>query len=199
MAAGVVRWHAPGLLTVPVEAEPEPPPPALPSVEDLQALERAAREEGYARGHAEGLAAGQAEVRRMVAQIEGVLDGFTRPLARLDGEVADALADLAVRIAGSLLGRAYQVDPTLLADLVREALEAVGSDSRELELRLHSDDFGVLAPHLAGLDGVRLTIDGALGRGELRLHSESVRIDGTIASRLQSVLEATLAASEARA
>lgn len=199
LAAGVVRWHAPGLLAVPVEPEPEPPPPALPSVEDLQALERAAREEGYARGHAEGLAAGQAEVRRMVAQIEGVLDGFTRPLARLDGEVADALADLAVRIAGSLLGRAYQVDPTLLADLVREALEAVGSDSRELELRLHSDDFGVLAPHLAGLDGVRLTIDGALGRGELRLHSESVRIDGTIASRLQSVLEATLAASEARA
>ena len=196
LATGVVRWIAPGLHTMPaepVEAEPEPPPPALPSVEDLQALEQAAREEGYARGHAEGLAAGQAEVRRMVAQIEGVLDGFTRPLARLDGEVAEALADLAVRIAGSLLGRAYQIDPTLLADLVREALEAVGSDSRELELRLHNDDFGVLAPHLAGLDGVRLTIDGALGRGELRLHSESVRIDGTIASRLQSVLEATLA------
>lgn len=201
LSAGVVRWNAPGLVALrpEPEPEPEPPAPALPSVEDLQALERAAREEGYARGHAEGLAAGQAEVRRMVAQIEGVLDGFTRPLARLDGEVADALADLAVRIAGSLLGRAYQMDPTLLADLVREALEAVGSDSRELELRLHSDDFGVLAPHLAGLDGVRLTIDGALGRGELRLHSESVRIDGTIASRLQSVLEATLAASEARA
>ena len=199
LAAGVVRWNAPGLVLAPPAPEPEPDPmPALPSVEELQALERAAREEGYARGHAEGLAAGQAEVRRMVAQIEGVLDGFTRPLARLDGEVADALADLAVRIAGTLIGRAYQVDPTLLADLVREALEAVGSDSRELELRLHNDDFGVLAPHLAGLDGVRLTIDGALGRGELRLHSESVRIDGTIAARLQSVLEATLAASEAR-
>lgn len=199
LAAGVVRWNAPGLVLAPPAPEPEPEPmPALPSVEELQALERAAREEGYARGHAEGLAAGQAEVRRMVAQIEGVLDGFTRPLARLDGEVADALADLAVRIAGTLIGRAYQVDPTLLADLVREALEAVGSDSRELELRLHNDDFGVLAPHLAGLDGVRLTIDGALGRGELRLHSESVRIDGTIAARLQSVLEATLAASEAR-
>lgn len=196
MASGAVRWNAPGLSVVPAAA-PEPPP-APPSVEDLQALERAAREEGYARGHAEGLAAGQAEIRRMVAQIEGVLDGFTRPLARLDGEVAEALADLAVRIAGSLLGRAYRTDPTLLADLVREALEAVGSDTRELELRLHNDDFGVLAPHLAGLDGVRLVVDGALGRGELRLHSESVRIDGTIASRLQCVLEATLAASEAQ-
>jgi flagellar assembly protein FliH len=185
-----VRWSAPGL----APAATAPAPPAPPSVEELQALEAAAHADGYARGHAEGLAAGQSDVRRMVAQIEGVLDGFTRPLARLDGEVADALADLAVRIAGALLGRAYLVDPTLLADLVREALDAVGSGSRELELRLHGDDFGVLAPHLAGLDGVRLTIDGALGRGELRLHSESVRIDGTMAARLQSVLEATLAA-----
>lgn len=191
-ATAAVRWNAPGLDVAP---GPVAASPAPPSVEELQALEQAAHAEGYARGHAEGLAAGQGEVRRMVAQIEGILDGFTRPLARLDGEVADALADLAVRIAGALLGRAYLVDPTLLADLVREALDAVGSGSREMELRLHADDFGVLAPHLAGLDGVRLTIDNALGRGELRLHSESVRIDGTIAARLQSVLEATLAAN----
>jgi flagellar assembly protein FliH len=189
-AMEAVRWNAPGLAVV---AEPAPAAPPPPSVQDLQALEQAAHAEGYARGHAEGFASGQGEVRRMVAQIEGILDGFTRPLARLDGEVAEALSDLAVRIAGALLGRAYLVDPTLLADLVREALDAVGSGSREMELRLHADDFGVLAPHLAGLDGVRLTIDNALGRGELRLHSESVRIDGTIAARLQSMLEATLA------
>ena len=191
-ALEVVRWNAPGLAVAPLR-EPALPPP--PSVEDLQALEQAAHAEGFARGHAEGLASGQGEVRRMVAQIEGILDSFTRPLARLDGEVADALTDLAVRIAGTLIGRAYVADPTLLADLVREALDAVGSGHREMELRLHPDDFGVLAPHLAGLDGVRLTVDSALGRGELRLHSESVRIDGTVAARLQSVLEATLADS----
>lgn len=187
-----VRWMAPGLAMTQV---PEPQSPGPPSVQDLQAMEAAAQAEGYARGHAEGLAAGQSEIRRMVAQIEGVLDGFTRPLARLDNEVADALTDLAVRIAGVLLGRTYDADPTLLADLVREALDAVGSGSREMELRLHPDDFGVLAPHLAGLDGVRLSMDSALGRGELRLHSESVRIDGTLAARLQSVLESALAAS----
>lgn len=196
LSGEVVRWTAPGLAEPPPAPAEEPPAP--PSVEELQALERAAREEGYARGHAEGFAAGQAEVRRMIAQIEGVLDGFTRPLARLDAEVAEALAELAVRIAGCLVGRAYEADPTLLADLVREALEAVGSDTRELELRLHDDDFGVLAPHLAGLDGVRLVIDGSLARGELRLHSEGVRIDGTLGARLQSVLEATLARHEAR-
>lgn len=187
-----VRWTAPGLARVAAG-----PMPAPPSVEDLQALERAAHAEGFAAGHAEGLATGQAEVRRQIAQIEGILDGFTRPLARLDGEVADALGDLAVRIAGVLLGRSYTADPTLLADLVREALDAVGSASREIELRLHPDDLGVLAPHLAGLSGVRLTADTALGRGELRLHSESVRIDGTLAARLQACLEATVQSTAA--
>lgn len=189
---GAVRWNAPGLTPAPDPAALAMPSP--PSVEELQALERAAHDEGYAHGHAEGVAAGQGEIRRVVAQIEGILDGFTRPLARLDGEVADALGDLAVRIAGTLLGRSYIADPTLLADLVREALDAVGSSQHEIELRLHPDDFGVLTPHLAGLDGVRLTNDSALARGELRLHSESVRIDGTIAARLQSCLDAALAA-----
>ena len=190
-ASEAVRWTAPGLSAGPVVDLPDLPSP--PSVQELQVLEQAAHAEGFARGHADGFAAGQGEVRRMIAQIEGILDGFTRPLARLDGEVADALAELATRIAGTLLGREYSADPTLLADLVREALDAVGNGSREIELRLHPDDFGVLAPHLAGLDGVRLTIDATLGRGELRLHSESVRIDGTIAARLQSVLEAVAA------
>lgn len=187
----VPRWNAPGLAT-PAGAE-KAGMPAPPSVEDLQALEQAAHDEGYACGYAEGLATGTGEARRMVAQIEGILDSFTRPLARLDGEVAEALADLAVRIAGTLIGRAYVADPTLLADLVREALDAVGSGHREMELRLHPDDLGVLAPHLASLDGVRLRADSGLARGELRLHSESVRIDGTLAGRLKSVLEATLA------
>jgi len=194
----VVRWTAPDLETrsapPSAPAHEDEPLPQPPSVEELQALEEAAREEGYRAGfdagHAKGMATGEAEVRRTIAQMRGILDGFTRPLARLEGEVAEALGDLAVRIAGTLLGRTYKADPTLLADLVREALDAVGSTSREIELRLHPDDLGVLAPHLAGLSGVRLTADTGLTRGELRLHSESVRVDGTLAARLQACLDA---------
>ncbi|SEK50589.1 flagellar assembly protein FliH [Pseudoxanthomonas sp. GM95] len=190
-AADAVRWNAPGL--GPRAADPVVPKP--PTAAEIDQITSAAQSEGHAAGYAAGYAAGQAEVQRRIAQIQSVLDGFTRPLARLDGEVADALSDLSVRIAGVLVGHAYAADPSLLADLVREALDAVGSGSREIELRLHGDDFSVLAPHLAGLDGVRLTADASLGRGELRLNSEGVRIDGTLHARLQSVLDATLAAS----
>ena len=80
--SSAVRLAAPELAPqAPVVQEPER---HMPSVEELQAIEEAAHAEGYARGHAEGIAAGQAEVRRIAAQMEGILDAFTRPLARLD-------------------------------------------------------------------------------------------------------------------
>lgn len=187
------RWIAPGFGDAP-RAVPRPADvPRPPTAAEIEAMRDAAQQDGHAAGYAAGLAAGEAEIQRRIAQLQGVLDGFTRPLARLDGEVTDALSELAVRIAGALVGRAYAADPTLLADLVREALDAVGSASREIELRLQPDDFSVLAPHLSGLAGVRVTPDPSLGRGELRLHSEGVRIDGTVAARLQAVLDALLA------
>ncbi|GGZ52794.1 flagellar assembly protein FliH [Lysobacter xinjiangensis] len=193
--AAVLRWIAPGFEPLP-PAEPMPQPP---SVEELQAITDAAYQDGFQRGHADGFASGQAEVRRMAAQIEGILDSFTRPLARLDGEVADALADLATRIAGTLVGQAYRADPTLLADLVRDALDAVGTSTRDVELRLHPDDLGLLMPHLMTLDGVRLTGDTTLARGELRLHSEGMRIDGTLDARLKACLNAILDGSKSAA
>lgn len=194
--SNTVRWAAPEL------APPPPPPPQeplrhMPSVEELQAIEEAAHAEGYARGHAEGVAAGQAEVRRIAAQMEGILDAFTRPLARLDGEVGDALGDLAVRIAGALLRRSYAVEPELLEALVREALDLAGSDQRQVELRLHPDDLAMLSPQLLSLQGVRLAGDSTLARGDLRLHADSVRIDGSLSARLNAALQRIMAGAGA--
>src|SRR5690606_12319273 len=142
----------------------------------------------HAEGHAEGFAQGQAEVRRLIAQIEGILDNFTRPLSRLEDEVVGALGDLSVRIAGNLVGRAYETDPTLLSALVQEALTTVGSSSRDVEVRLHPDDIAALTPLLSLPEGQRMVPDLSLSRGDLRVHAEAVRIDGTLDARLRSVL-----------
>ncbi len=197
--SAAVRWLAPDLAAGPraaAEAVSDVPVPRPPSLEEIQAIEEAARRDGYeaglAQGHQEGFAQGQAEVRRLAAQIEGILDNFTRPLARLEDEVSAALGELAVRIAGSLVGRAYDADPVLLSDLVGEALDAVGGTSREAEVRLHPDDIHALAPLLALVSGARLVPDPSLGRGDLRVHAESVRIDGTLEARLRGALETVI-------
>ncbi|MCW0372120.1 FliH/SctL family protein [Xanthomonas sacchari] len=205
MNGNVVRWLAPeldapsALAALPYEdALPDEPVLRPPSLEEIQAIEAAAQHEGFERGHAEGLAQGQAEIRRLTAQIDGILDNFSRPLARLENEVVGALGELAVRIAGSLVGRAYQADPVLLSELVAEALDAVGGARRDVEVRLHPDDIAALTPLLTLMDqGIRLVPDLSLSRGDLRVHAESVRIDGTLEARLRAALETVMRKSGA--
>ncbi|MCP1583936.1 flagellar assembly protein FliH [Pseudoxanthomonas mexicana] len=197
-AASPMRWM-PAPLDVVVSAtapEEQVPPPVPPTLEEIQAIQDAAYREGLERGltegHAEGFAQGQAEVRRLAAQMEGILDNFSRPLDRLENEVIAALSELAVRIAGALVGRAYQTDPVLLQELATAALDAVGGAQREVELRLHPDDIAALTPVLAMTAHIRLTADTSLTRGDLRVHAESVRIDGTLEARLRGALETVL-------
>jgi flagellar assembly protein FliH len=196
--ASPMRWM-PAPLDVVVSAtapEEQVPPPVPPTLEEIQAIQDAAYREGLERGlaegHAEGFAQGQAEVRRLAAQMEGILDNFSRPLDRLENEVIAALSELAVRIAGALVGRAYQTDPVLLQELATTALDAVGGAQREVELRLHPDDIAALTPVLAMTAHTRLTADTSLTRGDLRVHAESVRIDGTLEARLRGALETVL-------
>ena len=197
-ATSPMRWM-PAPLDVVVSAtapEEQVPPPVPPTLEEIQAIQDAAYREGLKRGlaegHAEGFAQGQAEVRRLAAQMEGILDNFSRPLDRLENEVIAALSELAVRIAGALVGRAYQTDPVLLQELATTALDAVGGAQREVELRLHPDDIAALTPVLAMTAHTRLTADTSLTRGDLRVHAESVRIDGTLEARLRGALETVL-------
>lgn len=200
MNTTATRWNAPDLLAATqllldeqaLHDEPEiEPEPILqpPTLEEIQAIQDAAEKEGFAHGHAEGYAQGQAEVRRVVAQMEGILDNFSRPLVRLENEAVAALGELAVRIAGTLVGRAYQTDPELLAQLVAEGVDAVGTSSRDVEVRLHPDDIAALSPLLTLSPQQRLVPDAALSRGDLRVHAESVRIDGTLEARLRGALD----------
>lgn len=197
----VVRWMAPDLNARPASAfvaeqafvdEPSEPALQLPTLQEIQSLQDAARQEGAQQGHAEGFAQGQSEVRRLVAQIEGILDNFSRPLMRLEDDVVAALGELAVRVAGHLLGRAYQAEPTLLQELVNEALGITASGSRDVEVRLHPDDIAALSPLLTLSPGQRLIADPALSRGDLRVHAESVRIDATLEARLRAALSAVM-------
>jgi flagellar assembly protein FliH len=184
----VARWNAP-------DFDPRPPaaPVAIkvgPSVEELAAIQKAAHDEGYAAGKAEGLAAGQAEMARLQQQVaatqqqlSAVLRNFAAPLADLDQEVGEALAALAVRIAGSLLEEAYTADPERLARLVQASLALVGQERLNAEIHLHPADHALLSAQIDS-HGAVLVADATLKRGDVRVHAPSLRLDASIETRL---------------
>ncbi len=192
------RWEVPAL-DAPrgggADPEPEEPLPQPPSLEEIEAIQRAAHEEGFAAGHAEGRAQAQGEMRRLQARLEGILDAFSRPLSELEGEVESALTELAARIAGTLVRQAYVVQPELLARLTREAIASLGDKPRQVEVRLHPEDLEAIEALLPNSPGVRIHADPALARGDLRVHAEDVRLDARLATRLEQILPRLLAES----
>lgn len=183
------RWRLPDLNPPPSQASRPGP-----SLADIEAIERAAGEEGFARGladgHAQGINQAQGEIRRLLAQLEGLIDSLARPLALCDAEVESVLAEIAVQVAGVLIGRQYEAEPELLAMLVHEAVRTATPGAREVDVRMHPDDLAVVRPMLPANEPIltRLTPDTSLARGDVRVHTESMRLDGTLATRLQAAL-----------
>lgn len=192
------RWDLPPLgepgarKSIDTGSEPLPQPPSL---EEIEAIQREAHEEGFAAGRAEGLAAAQAEMRRLQARLEGILDAFSQPLSQLEGELEQALVELAARIAGALTRQAYREQPELLARLTREAIDSLGERPRSLEVRLHPEDLDAVEPLLPANTGARLIGDPALARGDVRVHAEDVRLDARLATRIEQILPRLLAES----
>lgn len=190
------RWEVPSLDAPPAvasETELDEPLPQPPSLEEIEAIQSAAHDEGFAAGHAEGLAQAQTEMRRLQARLEGILDAFSRPMAELEGDVEQALAELAARVAGALVRHAYSIEPALIAKLTREALDSLGEKPRSVEVRLHPEDLDAVEPLLPPTSGVRIIADPALARGDLRVHAEDVRLDARLSSRLEQILPRLLA------
>jgi len=174
--AGTVVWEAPAFGT----GKP-------PAVSDLLEIARSAHLEGFTQGHAEGFAQGQNDVRRLVARLESLIDAFIRPLAGLDADVELALATLSTEICSALMREKYGGAPDLLARLVREAITSAGETTRAVEVRLHPEDLSMLRPLLG--DVANLTADPALGRGDVRVHADNVRIDARLPTRLKKIIE----------
>lgn len=185
---GAVRWEVPSL------DEPRPAgagvelPPQPPTLEEIEAIQRAAHAEGHADGYREGQAQAQAEARVVVARLEGLLDALLRPMAQLEDDVEQALASRR-RALYLLLREAYVEQPERLAALVHEAVESLGESRRRVEVRLHPDDLALLRPLLGELHHARLAADASLGRGDLRVHAEDVRLDARINTRLEQILQ----------
>ncbi|TVR65171.1 MAG: flagellar assembly protein FliH [Candidatus Competibacteraceae bacterium] len=96
--------------------------------------------EGYQRGFAEGLNAGRDEVMLRAQQLEKILTAMSGPLATLDKAVEEELAALAIDIARQLVRRELRASPGEIVAVVREAVGLLPVASLGIQIRLHPED-----------------------------------------------------------
>ncbi|MDF3982100.1 flagellar assembly protein FliH [Luteibacter sp. PPL201] len=192
------RWE------LPVVGAPDPEPtaeaaedagPQRPTVAEIEAIERQAREEGFNAGLNEGRAMAKRELAAQVARVDAIIAAMQRPFADLDHEVAGELAALATVIAERVLGFEIATRPQTILDVVRQAVDALPAATRHLKIHLNPADAAIVREHRSAVDPDGTVVDDAsLERGDVRLESEHSRLDARVRTRLAAVIDSVLVA-----
>lgn len=180
---------------------------------ERDALVGSGHAEGFAKGFAEGHAAGRtagldegraaalesrtAELARIEAGWNQALSAF---LAEREGLVASARDDLlrlAVEIARRACGRLLELDPTLTAGLMAEAVASAARASR-LVVCVHPEDEPICREALPTLlarfpecEHAEVRPDFALSRGSVVVRTPGGgEVDGSLATRLERIARA---------
>jgi flagellar assembly protein FliH len=104
---------------------------SVPATSEILAQrEAAAREAGRRDGEAQGRAAGEQYLTEIRESVGAVLADFARDRAGYYRQVETEVVQLALAIARKILHREAQLDPLLLAGLVRVTLEEIESATK---------------------------------------------------------------------
>lgn len=191
--AEVERWTLPAMEGRVVDARRD-----RVTAADLEGIERAAWDEGHARGREEGLAAGAEETRRRVAEIDKrigkldrMLETLARPLVELDSEVERQLLVLAMTVARHVVRRELRSDPAQIIGILRDTLALLPAATRDVRVHLHPEDAALVNETLAGSTTERawvLVEDPVMARGGCRVAAQHSNIDARVEARLNDAI-----------
>jgi flagellar assembly protein FliH len=171
---------------------PEPNPPGHLSIseEQIRAREAHARQQG----RNEGLVQGRAEVEKQLAcekqiLVQAIRD-FDQERDKYFHHVESEVVSLTLAIARKILHREAQVDPLLLAGVVRVGLDSIAAGTH-VRLKVHPDQvqtwrqFFSLQPDLKTVP--ELMGDATLGPGRCILETELGSTDLTLETQLKEI------------
>jgi flagellar assembly protein FliH len=188
-------------------AEPRPdqqsaPPPValvLPTVEQIERINREAQQEGYAAGYETGMSAGREagyEIGRSrsaaeAASLQALLSGFSQALTQADQNISSELLALALDLARQMVREALRVKPEIVLAVVREIIREESAFGQPPQVFLHPDDAALVREHLnQELNDCAICIDPQLERGGCRIRTGNSHVDATLESRWQRIARA---------
>lgn len=157
----------------------------------LEDLQRAAYDEAYERGLAEGIRAGQVQVAAQTERLSQILADLARPLEDVDGAVVEQIVALSTALARQLLRRELRQDPSHIISIVREAVSQLPVAARDVRIHLHPEDAAVVRDSLAPAEHERawvLVEDPMMMRGGCQVLTTTSRVDARLDARIGALL-----------
>ncbi|MET0068630.1 MAG: flagellar assembly protein FliH [Candidatus Thiodiazotropha sp.] len=208
-AAQIMQWLPPdmsnGKVGTPRTLQPPGAPPTAGALQEIQkqAYEEGfekGKQEGFEFGHKEGLAQARRDLQHYTVHLDKLLSHFEQPLKDLDNRVEKELLNLVIAIVKQLLRREVKSDPNLIVGVVREALSVLPVSSNNVRLLLHPEDAELIREVYALGDnevGWNLIEDPVINRGGCKVVTDTSQIDGTMESRLATLIAPLLAGARA--
>ena len=159
----------------------------------LEELQKAAYDEAWAVGHAEGLKAGEDELRQRAARLDQLLHALARPFDLLDDTVEKQLVELAITMVRQLFRRELKIDPGSIIGVVREAIRLLPVAARNIKVQLHPEDASLVRESLNHGSGERawdIVEDPLLPRGGCTVTTDCSRVDAQAEARLKLLVDA---------
>jgi flagellar assembly protein FliH len=170
-------------------------------------------EAGRAQGEQAGREAGHAQALQQSAEdLSKLQQGWTAALERFDAErsqmmleARQSMLELAIALAGKIVKRVPEVDPTVVHDQLAAAIEQMARPA-DVTVHIHPDDRPVveqampeLTARFGDLQHVTWSTDASIDRGGCRITYGKACIDATLDRQLQRITESLLPATTAAA
>ncbi|MDP1539690.1 MAG: flagellar assembly protein FliH [Moraxellaceae bacterium] len=157
---------------------------------ELAQIRQQAREEAWQQGLEEGRKAGQAELEKAANRWHLIMDELTQPLAQSSQQVSDELTLLALAIAKQVIKTEINTQPKKIIELVSQALKALPSATKSIQVVLHPDDARVVKQALQTNTESSWNIeeDRQITVGGCVVKSDSARIDERVEARIERVV-----------
>ncbi len=181
------RWELGGLDQPKSAPSPHKPSGArLPTADDIERIHCDAHKQGYDAGYEEGTARARMEALRLHTLVEQL----DRALGEFDQQVAEELLALSLEIARQVVRQTIATRPTVILEVVREALLQL--PHQHAALYLHPEDASLVRSYLGDQlahAGHRIFEEVGVARGGLRVEAGGSHLDAGVATRWQRVVE----------
>ncbi len=171
------------------EEVPEPP-----TAEELEAIREAARREGAEAGYRAGKQQAEQQQQTLAQQWHKLMQAMTRPLEPMDEALENQILLLVTRLVRHIVHREMQTRPDEIIPVIREALDALPENSRNIRVLLHPDDAKLAEEILGDTRGDRWAIQSEPGlqRGDCLVKAEDSQVDARLDKRLDQLITAFL-------